>query len=273
MLRIGDFAGITGLSVKALRHYDDMAVLPPDEVDARSGYRLYAEHQVRRGVIVRALRSAGVPLPLLRSVHDEASALETLEAHRTSVLEARLREDEAHSAAITELRAMAAPVRAEARDLPRQLFVRRQLTAPATDSDPATDEAANNAFAELYGRLNRAGAALTGRFWTAMRATEAGGVAIDGCWEVLSPPEPSCLGPEDAFGAMPERCDLVVTWQPTSGEELPEGTTHPAVIALFDVLAEHSIEFQGLETELRQTMLDPSSADSAIEVSVTLPTH
>jgi DNA-binding transcriptional MerR regulator len=47
MMKIGEFAGITGLSVKALRHYDERAVLAPADVDERSGYREYGESQVR----------------------------------------------------------------------------------------------------------------------------------------------------------------------------------------------------------------------------------
>ncbi|MFF9654274.1 MerR family DNA-binding transcriptional regulator [Streptomyces sp. NPDC014622] len=33
MLRIGEFAGLTGLIVKALRHYDEKGVLVPADVD------------------------------------------------------------------------------------------------------------------------------------------------------------------------------------------------------------------------------------------------
>ena len=62
MLSIGEFAGMTGLSVKALRHYDEKGVLVPRDVDPRSGYRRYGEDQVRAGVVVRALRAADVPL-------------------------------------------------------------------------------------------------------------------------------------------------------------------------------------------------------------------
>lgn len=63
MLRIGEFAALTGLSVKALRHYDETGVLVPAEIDGRSAYRRYAKRQVRSGLVIRALRDAGVPLP------------------------------------------------------------------------------------------------------------------------------------------------------------------------------------------------------------------
>lgn len=41
MLTIGRFAQLSGLSVKALRHYDDMGLLAPAHVDPESGYRWY----------------------------------------------------------------------------------------------------------------------------------------------------------------------------------------------------------------------------------------
>lgn len=49
MLSIGEFASMTGLSVKALRHYDEKEVLVPADVDPGTGYRRYGEAQVRAG--------------------------------------------------------------------------------------------------------------------------------------------------------------------------------------------------------------------------------
>src|SRR5450755_508709 len=41
IMSIGDFARATHLSVKALRHYHEEALLEPAEVDPFSGYRRY----------------------------------------------------------------------------------------------------------------------------------------------------------------------------------------------------------------------------------------
>jgi DNA-binding transcriptional MerR regulator len=40
-MTIGEFSKRSRLSAKALRLYDELGLLPPAEVDARSGYRLY----------------------------------------------------------------------------------------------------------------------------------------------------------------------------------------------------------------------------------------
>ena len=39
MFTIGDFAKLGGVSVRMLRHYDALGLLPPASVDPVSGYR------------------------------------------------------------------------------------------------------------------------------------------------------------------------------------------------------------------------------------------
>lgn len=270
MLKIGDFSGITGLSIKALRHYDDKSVLVPESVDDQSGYRRYAESQVRSGVIVRALRAAGVPLQAMGSVSDERSALEVLEANRVQVLSDRAKEDHAYLAASTELRSLAAPVSVVSRDMSSQLFVGHVITTTLEESEELADDEANDSFAELYERLTSAGAQLSGKFWTTMRAESNGGVELTGCWEVEALPESSVLGECDIAGALPSRTDLVAIWRATEGEVLAEGSTHPAIVALFDALNEHQIELNSRQVEIRQTVLGQTETDYSIEIAITL---
>lgn len=100
MLKIGDFAGLTGLTVKALRHYDETGVLVPANVDDRSAYRLYDEGQVRAGTVIRALRDAGVPLPAVAAAVAGGEAEHALESHRARVIEQREPEDHAFREAV-----------------------------------------------------------------------------------------------------------------------------------------------------------------------------
>jgi DNA-binding transcriptional MerR regulator len=62
LMSIGRFARLTGLTVKALRHYDELGLLPPAAVDAETGYRSYAVDQVERAETIRALRRLELPL-------------------------------------------------------------------------------------------------------------------------------------------------------------------------------------------------------------------
>jgi DNA-binding transcriptional MerR regulator len=83
-LSIGDFSRMTYLSVKALRHYHDIGVLEPVEVDADSGYRFYAPNQVGMAQMIRRLRDLGMPLDDVRTIvtaADPASRDEALVTH------------------------------------------------------------------------------------------------------------------------------------------------------------------------------------------------
>ena len=62
LMPIGRFARLTGLSVKALRHYDELGLLRPADVDADTGYRSYSTDQVDRAETIRLLRRLELPL-------------------------------------------------------------------------------------------------------------------------------------------------------------------------------------------------------------------
>jgi DNA-binding transcriptional MerR regulator len=62
LMTIGRFARITGLTVKALRHYDEVGLLRPATVDPETGYRSYSADQVRRAETIRMLRRLELPL-------------------------------------------------------------------------------------------------------------------------------------------------------------------------------------------------------------------
>jgi DNA-binding transcriptional MerR regulator len=62
LLPIGRFARLTGLTVKALRHYDEVGLLEPASVDPATGYRYYAARQCMRAEAIRRLRSLELPL-------------------------------------------------------------------------------------------------------------------------------------------------------------------------------------------------------------------
>ena len=62
LMPIGRFARLTGLTVKALRHYDEVGLLRPAAVDPETGYRSYAPEQVRRAETIRKLRRLELPL-------------------------------------------------------------------------------------------------------------------------------------------------------------------------------------------------------------------
>lgn len=67
-LSIGDFAGATGLSAKALRLYDELGLVKPVRVDPGNGYRWYSPEQIERARLVASLRLIGMPLARIGAV-------------------------------------------------------------------------------------------------------------------------------------------------------------------------------------------------------------
>ena len=67
-LAIGDFSRMTHLSVIALRHYHEVGLLTPAEVDQQSGYRFYAPDQVQIAQVIRRFRDLGMPLGQIREM-------------------------------------------------------------------------------------------------------------------------------------------------------------------------------------------------------------
>lgn len=80
--RIGEFADLSGVSTKTLRHYERMGLLRPAAVDARTRYRLYAPTQLRDVASILALRDLGLSLPEIRAF----LARSTTSAERRSLL-------------------------------------------------------------------------------------------------------------------------------------------------------------------------------------------
>jgi DNA-binding transcriptional MerR regulator len=66
LLPIGRFAVSVRLSVKALRHYDELGLLEPAFVDAATGYRYYAPAQAREALLIGMLRELELPLATIR---------------------------------------------------------------------------------------------------------------------------------------------------------------------------------------------------------------
>lgn len=62
MFKIGDFSRLTQVTVKALRHYDRLGLLKPEQIDRTSGYRYYTAAQVPRLHRILALKDLGFSL-------------------------------------------------------------------------------------------------------------------------------------------------------------------------------------------------------------------
>lgn len=88
MLQIGEFSRLSRISVRMLRHYDQVGLLKPAEQDAQTGYRRYAASQLAEANRITVLRDLGFPIreigrlahaddgELARALDDRARELE-----------------------------------------------------------------------------------------------------------------------------------------------------------------------------------------------------
>jgi len=68
LIPIGRFARLSGLSIGALRHYDELDLLRPAEVDRFTGYRRYRAEQLEIARTIGRLRDLEVPIDDIREV-------------------------------------------------------------------------------------------------------------------------------------------------------------------------------------------------------------
>jgi DNA-binding transcriptional MerR regulator len=75
MLRIGEFAWLSQVTIETLRHYDRIGLLKPVYLDRFTGYRYYSLDQLPRLNRILALKDLGLPLEkIARMLDHEISA-------------------------------------------------------------------------------------------------------------------------------------------------------------------------------------------------------
>ena len=89
MIGIGEFARLVGVSVRMLRHYDQLGLLVPERVDSFTGYRFYSSDQLDRANRLVALKDLGFSLDEVGQLLNEASSSRLTEM--LSAREAELR--------------------------------------------------------------------------------------------------------------------------------------------------------------------------------------
>lgn len=68
MYKIGEFSRMTSLSIRTLRYYEEVGILPPSHRDKSSGYRFYGEQEYRRARLIKLLRGFNFSIGEIRDV-------------------------------------------------------------------------------------------------------------------------------------------------------------------------------------------------------------
>jgi DNA-binding transcriptional MerR regulator len=71
MFKIGEFSRLSRVSIRMLRHYDQLGLLTPSQTDRFTGYRYYSADQLPRLNRILALRDLGFSLEQIAGMLDE----------------------------------------------------------------------------------------------------------------------------------------------------------------------------------------------------------
>ncbi len=89
MLKIGDFSKLSRISIRMLRHYDELGLLMPKTIDGFTGYRYYAEDQLPVAGRIASLKDMGFGLSaigeILKNYEDPQVLAELLAVKRAEV--------------------------------------------------------------------------------------------------------------------------------------------------------------------------------------------
>lgn len=78
MFKIGDFSKLGQVSIRTLRHYDELGLLKPAQIDRFTDYRFYTIDQLPRLNRILALKDLGLSLEQIRAVLSENVSAEQL---------------------------------------------------------------------------------------------------------------------------------------------------------------------------------------------------
>jgi DNA-binding transcriptional MerR regulator len=171
-LSIGDFSRATHLTVKTLRHYHQIGLLEPAQVDPHTGYRRYATGQIPAAQVIRRFRDLGMPLDEIQQMLS-APDLRTRNERITAYLGHLEEELGRTQSAVASLRDLLTP------PSPGDVHASIELrTVPAVPAAAITDiVSAEESVAWLQGALGELQATLTAQ--NASPAGPPGGVYAD----------------------------------------------------------------------------------------------
>lgn len=89
-MHIGDLAEATGLSLRTIRHYDEVGLLPAT-TRSEGGFRIYTDSDLARMLVIRSMKPLGFTLEEMGELLD---AMDTLDAGNDDAPEARAKVDE-----------------------------------------------------------------------------------------------------------------------------------------------------------------------------------
>ena len=161
MIKIGDFARLSQVTVVTLRHYDEVGLLKPISVDAFTGYRYYSVSQLPRLNRILALKDLGFSLDQIEVVlasdltGDQLRAMLTQKRaeveQQVEEAQGRIQRIEARLRQIEQENSMP-NYEVVLKTVPPMLIASRKVTIPTNDQVP---EYLGVAYRDLYDHISQ----------------------------------------------------------------------------------------------------------------------
>ena len=100
-LKIGEFSRLGRVTIRALRHYEEIGLLVPEIVDRETCYRYYAVSQLQKIQSITTLKGLGYSLDEIRDLWEDDAHFPSVES-----LEAKIKSCEAELAVLKERKRM-----------------------------------------------------------------------------------------------------------------------------------------------------------------------
>jgi DNA-binding transcriptional MerR regulator len=162
-LSIGDFSRATHVSAKMLRHYHQIGLLEPADVDAHTGYRRYTVEQIPVAQIIRRFRALDMPLDRIQAVlaAPDLAARNQLISEHLDALQGELVQTQTAVASLRNL--LEAPPASREKEISlRRVEETRSAAITQTISVGDASVWYHGAIGELYGTLSAQGMAGAG---------------------------------------------------------------------------------------------------------------
>lgn len=158
LVPIGRFSKVCRLTIKALRHYDEIGLLRPAVVDADSGYRYYSLSQAMEAERIRLLRTLDMPLEEIRAVlaENDSDALRERLARHQQTIEQRVVEYQRAIAFLRKLTQAQEDIMSYCIQV-RSLEAQSVVSVRTKTSLAALGQTMGQAFGQLFGYLGQLG--------------------------------------------------------------------------------------------------------------------
>ncbi len=160
-LSIGDFSRMTHLSVKALRHYHELGLLEPSDVDPSTGYRSYDLNQAPVAQVIRRFRDLDMPVEHIKAIlkAGDVDQRNDLIVEHLKQMESTLERTQSIVASLRSLlNGSPAPIAIEYRSVPAVCVAAITKIVRLPDIEPWW----SNSFAEIYRVLRNQGVSPAG---------------------------------------------------------------------------------------------------------------